>query len=69
MKDVQCYELFGGIAPKNHAFSFVNRHSARAVLLHISGETQLNHFLNFDVNFVTQFFIIKNNNPIYMEES
>ena len=20
MKDVQCYELFGGIAPKNHAF-------------------------------------------------
>ena len=22
MKDVQCYELFGGIAPKNHAFSF-----------------------------------------------
>ena len=23
MKDVQRYELFGGIAPKNHAFSFV----------------------------------------------
>ena len=22
MKDVQCYELFGGIADKNHAFSF-----------------------------------------------
>ena len=22
MKDVQCYELFGGIAHKNHAFSF-----------------------------------------------
>ena len=22
MKDVQCYELFGGIALKNHAFSF-----------------------------------------------
>ena len=22
MKDVQCYELFGGIARKNHAFSF-----------------------------------------------
>ena len=22
MKDVQCYELFGGIAFKNHAFSF-----------------------------------------------
>ena len=22
MKGAQCYELFGGIAPKNHAFSF-----------------------------------------------
>ena len=22
MKDVQCYELFGGIALKNHEFSF-----------------------------------------------
>ena len=22
MRDVQCYELFGGIALKNHAFSF-----------------------------------------------
>ena len=22
MKDAQCYELFGGIALKNHAFSF-----------------------------------------------
>ena len=25
MKDVQCYELFRGIAPKNHAFSFQKR--------------------------------------------
>ena len=25
MKDVQCYELFGGIALKNHAFSFMVR--------------------------------------------
>ena len=24
MKGVQCYELFGGIALKNHAFSFFN---------------------------------------------
>ena len=23
MNDVQCYELFGGIALKNHAFSFL----------------------------------------------
>ena len=26
VKDVQCYELFGGIAPKNHAFSFSITH-------------------------------------------
>ena len=26
MKGVQCYELFGGIALKNHAFSFFNFH-------------------------------------------
>ena len=26
MKDVQCYELFGGIALKNHAFSFFHFH-------------------------------------------
>ena len=26
MKGVQCYELFGGIAVKNHAFSFSWRH-------------------------------------------
>ena len=25
MKCVQCYKLFGGIALKNHAFSFLNR--------------------------------------------
>ena len=24
MKDVQCYEIFGGIALKNHAFSFLS---------------------------------------------
>ena len=24
MKDVQCYELFGGIALKNHTFSFIS---------------------------------------------
>ena len=24
MKDVQCYELFGGIALKNHAFLFIS---------------------------------------------
>ena len=29
MKDVQCYELFGGIALKNHAFSFSNKFIAK----------------------------------------
>ena len=28
MKDVQCYELFGGIALKNHAFSFFRQNNA-----------------------------------------
>ena len=32
MKYVQCYELFGGIAPKNHAFSF-----------HCAGDIEADH--------------------------
>ena len=31
MKDVQCYELFGEIALKNHAFSFSLWHVGRGV--------------------------------------
>ena len=26
VKDVECYELFEGMAPKNHAFSFLHFH-------------------------------------------
>ena len=33
MKDVQCYELFGGIALKNHAFSFSRLEEFIATLL------------------------------------
>ena len=33
MNDVQCYELFGGIAHKNHAFSFSSSMSAAAQAL------------------------------------
>ena len=33
MKGVQCYELFGGIAPKNHAFSKENERSPSVALL------------------------------------
>ena len=29
MKGVQCYELFGGIAPKNHTFNIL-RHPSEA---------------------------------------
>ena len=40
MKDVQCYELFGGIALKNHAFSFsiqyaVFRNSIRMIYVYL----------------------------------
>ena len=42
MKDVQCYELFGGIALKNHAFSYI--------LYHISRKGQLKNIL-FHNNF------------------
>ena len=35
MKDVQCYELFGGIAPKNHASSFFHFHDATSHLQRI----------------------------------
>ena len=43
MKDVQCYELFGGIALKNHAFSF---HSGRP----ISQLFRVLHYLNSNGN-------------------
>ena len=29
MKGVQCYELFGGIALKNHAFSLIKFHTVK----------------------------------------
>ena len=35
MKDVQCYELFGGIALKNHAFSFFLTLDLKEVFLRI----------------------------------
>ena len=39
MKDVQCYELFGGIAPKNHAFSFF--HSANVFISYTAAVMRL----------------------------
>ena len=40
MKDVQCYELFGGIARKNHAFSF--HFNARQIVLFLNGNVKKN---------------------------
>ena len=42
VKDVQCYELFGGIALKNHAFSFL----LSLLLLHISHNLALSHHMS-----------------------
>ena len=38
MKDVQCYELFGGIALKNHAFSFFQEMSQSNALPSLKGK-------------------------------
>ena len=47
MKGVQCYELFGGIALKNHAFSFTIRmlryiYQAQGMFYHSSFRYRLN---------------------------
>ena len=47
MKDVLCYELFGGIAPKNHAFSFH--------FLHLHSPYRLLTYLMFLLHYI--FFI------------
>ena len=49
MKGVQCYELFGGIALKNHTISF---HIAGLLMLFLPVE----YFLFFD--FFPQLFIL-----------
>ena len=54
MKDVQCHELFGGIALKNHAFSFfLNIANIKAYfsVSWISRRSQDSH--NIDVNLAT----------------
>ena len=51
MKDVQCYELFGGIALKNHAFSFSfcfihsMRHTCLNTTLFVFLQEVLFHFI------------------------
>ena len=44
MKDVQCYELFGGIALKNHAFSFFHFtfHIVRSIKNNFAGLPDFN---------------------------
>ena len=41
MKDVQCYELFGGIALKNHAFSF----SLKDLGVHFDPKLNFGHYI------------------------
>ena len=43
MKDVQCYELFGGIALKNHTFSFHFFHYTGGSQSRQSGGSHCNH--------------------------
>ena len=58
MKDVQCHELFGGIALKNHAFSFSivvrpedDIHKNILLLTHLNQQTII--ALNFASTFQT----------------
>ena len=43
MKGVQCYELFGGIALKNHTFSFHFFISSGGFLLQCAGDIEADH--------------------------
>ena len=67
MKDVQCYELFGGIALKNHAFSFfiirqnINELSNKFIL----GEIKICFMLTTRTTFYARFPMISNSTNIY----
>ena len=41
MKDVQCHELFGGIALKNHAFSFFSFSNIRHIICIVSVDSAM----------------------------
>ena len=58
MKDVQCYELFGGIALKNHAFSF-SFHNLH-ILSNLCQELQNTNYSSFDLRLVSKdcYFVI-----------
>ena len=48
MKDVQCYELFGGIALKNHAFSFfISFNAELSSVSEFSSVEKANQFCDF----------------------
>ena len=59
MKDVQCYELFGGIALKNHAFSFfflcqqiLTNESMKPDRLELHFKAKHSAYVNSDVNYI-----------------
>ena len=54
MRDVQCYELFGGIAHKNHAFSFF--FSCRK--LHHASTIAAHDYISTSAEFVASMVII-----------
>ena len=51
MKGVQCYELFGGIALKNHAFQFSFSIRHKSILV----TNDFNHGVYFTVIFIAWF--------------
>ena len=57
MKDVQCYELFGGIARKNHAFSFFSQLNATDAEMRFEVVSCITYFAHVDLGEPVNFTI------------
>ena len=70
MKDVQCYELFGGIALKNHAFSFFDT-LKQFYAVYGKPSTPINEIIyeSAKQNAImgNKFFILKSSQPILVK--
>ena len=71
MKGVQCYELFGGIALKNHTFSFFSfskdhfpsKCSIECIISQcIYREEHIRHFSSFAISKTSDLFVLLSNN-------
>ena len=51
MKDVQCYKLFGGIALKNHAFSFSFFHLLISIPTSVTDQLMEKYVNRFYIDF------------------